>query len=110
MVSVRGYEKGVFRRERRFFRNRRLTGSLILLVDSRKEWLSGLLTSYSGRPALPDVTWLGPRPIRRSLWPDAREQYRDELVAWEGESNFAGLQRFLACVHRLSAERRLSRC
>jgi len=42
-------------------------------------------------------------------WHAAREQYRDELVAREGETNFAGLQRFLACVHRLSAERRLSR-
>src|SRR5688572_26587362 len=42
-------------------------------------------------------------------WHDAREQHREELVAREGEANFAGLQRFLACVHRLSAERRLSR-
>jgi cyclopropane fatty-acyl-phospholipid synthase-like methyltransferase len=42
-------------------------------------------------------------------WHDAREQHRDALVAREGEANFAGLQRFLACVHRLSAERRLSR-
>jgi SAM-dependent methyltransferase len=44
-----------------------------------------------------------------SRWHDAREQHRRELIAREGESNFAGLQRFLACVHRLSAERRLSR-
>src|SRR5262249_2096114 len=43
------------------------------------------------------------------LWRAAREQHRDELVAREGEANFSGLQRFLACVHRLSAERRLSR-
>jgi SAM-dependent methyltransferase len=42
-------------------------------------------------------------------WHDAREEHRDALVAREGEANFAGLQRFLACVHRLSAERRLSR-
>jgi SAM-dependent methyltransferase len=42
-------------------------------------------------------------------WHDARERYRDELIAREGETNFTGLQRFLACVHRLSAERRLSR-
>jgi cyclopropane fatty-acyl-phospholipid synthase-like methyltransferase len=42
-------------------------------------------------------------------WHDAREQHRGELVAREGEANFAGLQRFLACVHHLSAERRLSR-
>ena len=42
-------------------------------------------------------------------WHAAREQRRQELVVREGEANFAGLQRFLACVHRLSAERRLSR-
>jgi SAM-dependent methyltransferase len=42
-------------------------------------------------------------------WHAARERYRQELVAREGEANFAGVQRFLACVHRLSAERRLSR-
>ena len=42
-------------------------------------------------------------------WHAARERHRQELVAREGEANFAGVQRFLACVHRLSAERRLSR-
>ena len=42
-------------------------------------------------------------------WHNAREQYRKELIVREGDSNFSGLQRFLACVHRLSAERRLSR-
>jgi SAM-dependent methyltransferase len=42
-------------------------------------------------------------------WHDARSQHRVELVAREGETNFDGLQRFLACVQRVSAERRLSR-
>ena len=42
-------------------------------------------------------------------WHAARERHRRELVEREGEANFAGLQRFLDCVHRLSAERRLSR-
>jgi SAM-dependent methyltransferase len=42
-------------------------------------------------------------------WHDAREQHRAELVRREGDANFEGLQRFLACVQRLSAERRLSR-
>jgi SAM-dependent methyltransferase len=42
-------------------------------------------------------------------WHDARERHRVELVEREGDANFAGLQRFLACVQRLSAERRLSR-
>jgi len=42
-------------------------------------------------------------------WHDARQQHREELVLREGEANYAGLQRFLTCVHRLSADRRLSR-
>jgi SAM-dependent methyltransferase len=42
-------------------------------------------------------------------WHDAREHQRDVLVAREGQVNFDGLQRFLSCVHRVSAERRLSR-
>jgi cyclopropane fatty-acyl-phospholipid synthase-like methyltransferase len=42
-------------------------------------------------------------------WHDAREQHRRALVEREGDANFAGLQRFLACVQRLSVERRLSR-
>ena len=40
-------------------------------------------------------------------WHGARERHREELVAREGHANFAGLQRFLSCVHRISAERRL---
>jgi SAM-dependent methyltransferase len=42
-------------------------------------------------------------------WHDAREQHRAALIEREGDANFAGLQRFLACVQRLSAEHRLSR-
>jgi hypothetical protein len=42
-------------------------------------------------------------------WHDAREEHRAVLIEREGQANFAGLQRFLACVHCLSAERRLSR-
>jgi SAM-dependent methyltransferase len=42
-------------------------------------------------------------------WHDARARHRDALVAREGEPNFDGLQRFLRCVHEVSAERRLSR-
>jgi len=42
-------------------------------------------------------------------WRAAREQHREELITREGAANFDGLQRFLACVHTLSAERRLSR-
>jgi len=42
-------------------------------------------------------------------WRDAREGQRSALIAREGSENFEGLQRFLGCVHSLSAERRLSR-
>jgi SAM-dependent methyltransferase len=42
-------------------------------------------------------------------WREARETHRDELLVREGAENFSGLQRFLACVQTLSAERRLSR-
>ena len=42
-------------------------------------------------------------------WHDARAAHRAALEPREGAVNFDGLQRFLACVHRLSAERRLSR-
>ena len=42
-------------------------------------------------------------------WRQAREEHQHELVAREGAENFAGLQRFLACVQKLSADRRLSR-
>jgi SAM-dependent methyltransferase len=42
-------------------------------------------------------------------WHDARARQVEALMAREGRENFDGLQRFLACVHTLSAERRLSR-
>ncbi len=42
-------------------------------------------------------------------WHDARETRAGALIPLEGEETFAGLQRFLATVHRLCAERRLSR-
>lgn len=42
-------------------------------------------------------------------WHDARQSHAAALTAREGEQNFAGLQRFLACVRTLSEERRLSR-
>jgi ubiquinone/menaquinone biosynthesis C-methylase UbiE len=43
-------------------------------------------------------------------WRDAREKRKGELVAAEGAANFEGLQRFLACVHTLTSEKRLRRC
>jgi ubiquinone/menaquinone biosynthesis C-methylase UbiE len=42
-------------------------------------------------------------------WHQAREKRKAELVAVEGDRNFEGLQRFLSCVHTLTAERRLLR-
>lgn len=42
-------------------------------------------------------------------WRGAREKRKAELIALEGKSNFEGLQSFLSCVHRLTAERRLLR-
>ena len=43
------------------------------------------------------------------LWHMARDRRRSELVALEGSTNFEGLQAFLSCVQRLTAERRLLR-
>jgi SAM-dependent methyltransferase len=54
-----------------------------------------------------DVTANAEEVARR--WHDARERQRAVLVSREGDANFEGLQRFLMCVHTLSAERRLSR-
>jgi SAM-dependent methyltransferase len=42
-------------------------------------------------------------------WHHAREKRKEELVAAEGNINFEGLQRFLSCVHTLTAEKRLLR-
>jgi SAM-dependent methyltransferase len=42
-------------------------------------------------------------------WHAARQQREAELIRLEGEETFAGLQRFLATVHRLTSERRMSR-
>ncbi len=42
-------------------------------------------------------------------WYDARARRRDELIKLEGEAEFEKTQRFLAVVHTLASERRLSR-
>jgi cyclopropane fatty-acyl-phospholipid synthase-like methyltransferase len=42
-------------------------------------------------------------------WHDARQKRAADLTRLEGEETFSGLQRFLSTVHRLCAERRLSR-
>jgi SAM-dependent methyltransferase len=57
--------------------------------------------------AVEDVTENAANVARR--WHDAREHQRGVLVTREGEANFDGLQRFLSCVHTVSARRQLSR-
>jgi len=57
--------------------------------------------------AVQDVTDAAAEVAAR--WHAARAQHREPLIAREGQANFEGLQRFLQCVHTLSAERRLSR-
>lgn len=42
-------------------------------------------------------------------WCEARARRRDELIRFEGEERFDGLQRFFGAVHHLTSERRLSR-
>ena len=42
-------------------------------------------------------------------WRQAREKRKNELLGAESPQNFEGLQRFLCCVHGLTAERRLLR-
>lgn len=42
-------------------------------------------------------------------WHQARQKYKDRLIAAEGESTWVGLQRFLSCVQVLTEERRLLR-
>jgi SAM-dependent methyltransferase len=42
-------------------------------------------------------------------WHTARERHRGALLQLEGTERFEGLQRFLAAVHKLTRERRLSR-
>ncbi len=42
-------------------------------------------------------------------WYDARARRRDELIRLEGETEFEKTQRFMAVVHTLASERRLSR-
>jgi SAM-dependent methyltransferase len=42
-------------------------------------------------------------------WHQARQKYRDKLLALEGEQKYSGLQRFLSCVQTLTQERRLLR-
>lgn len=42
-------------------------------------------------------------------WHEARARHRSALESREGQQNFDGLQQFLACVHALSVERRMSR-
>jgi len=54
-----------------------------------------------------DVTENAARVSQR--WRDARQRHQKELLRIEGDARFAGVQKFLESVHRLTSERRLSR-
>lgn len=80
-------------------------GFYILLPPGENE----RLIRSAGFTLLASEDLTGEAELIAERWHAAREEHRKELTAREGEANFEGLQRFLACVHRLSAERRLSR-
>jgi SAM-dependent methyltransferase len=42
-------------------------------------------------------------------WHASRQRHRDDLVKFEGQERFDGLQKFFSTVHTLTSERRLSR-
>jgi hypothetical protein len=42
-------------------------------------------------------------------WREARQRFREDLLQIEGGVRYEGVQEFLAAVHRLTQERRLSR-
>jgi cyclopropane fatty-acyl-phospholipid synthase-like methyltransferase len=54
-----------------------------------------------------DVT--GNIELTSGRWHASRQKHRDALIKIEGEDRFEGLQKFLAMVHTLTSERRLSR-
>jgi SAM-dependent methyltransferase len=43
-------------------------------------------------------------------WQRARHRHCEALIAIEGDERFEGLQKFFGAVHRLTSERRRSRC
>jgi ubiquinone/menaquinone biosynthesis C-methylase UbiE len=47
--------------------------------------------------------------VTAGRWYRARQKYKDQLLALEGEQKYTGLQRFLSCVQSLTEERRLLR-
>jgi SAM-dependent methyltransferase len=47
--------------------------------------------------------------LTAARWHQARQNYKERLIAVEGEPTWAGLQRFLSCVRMLTEERRLLR-
>ena len=56
---------------------------------------------------LEDVT--GNAALVSGRWHAARAAHKADLIGFEGEERFEGLQRFFEAVHRLTSERRLSR-
>jgi cyclopropane fatty-acyl-phospholipid synthase-like methyltransferase len=54
-----------------------------------------------------DVT--GNIELTSGRWYESRQKHREDLIRVEGQERFEGLQQFLAMVHKLTSERRLSR-
>ena len=55
-----------------------------------------------------DVT--GKIELTSGRWYASRARHRDALIQIEGEDRFESLQRFFSTVHKLTSDRRLSRC
>jgi hypothetical protein len=54
-----------------------------------------------------DVT--GNIELTSGRWHASREKHRDDLLKIENDELYEGVQKFLATVHKLTSERRLSR-
>jgi SAM-dependent methyltransferase len=67
------------------------------------------LIEEAGFHLLSGVNLTGAVAAISGRWLHAREQKSQELLALEGETNYFGLQRFLATIHVLAQEERLSR-
>ncbi|HEX4770802.1 MAG TPA: class I SAM-dependent methyltransferase [Bryobacteraceae bacterium] len=67
------------------------------------------LIQIAGLRVIHGTDTTGSAEVISKRWHDARQRRAAELVAVEGMANFSGLQRFLSCVHTLTAERRLLR-
>jgi SAM-dependent methyltransferase len=63
----------------------------------------------AGFTSLKVLDTTGHAALIAARWHQARENYKERLIAVEGEPTWVGLQRFLSCVRVLTEERRLLR-